>query len=712
MTEINLAILPCLLVEGGSPVDLPPGADVTIGRDEDCALELDDENVSRRHARVWREGNRCFIEDLKSQNGTFVNDQKLEGQRTLADGDVIRMGNQRLRYAQDEVPRVPPIIVKDLDPGVENLVEPNGSEEAVRGQVSRLRSVLAIAEGLAVQTDVLAVARHVLGEVLRMVHGERGLILAVDGEALKPLASLFADGTEDQDTPYSRTILRMVTDQKKALLTQDALADGRLRHGLNGKPVSSIQIIGQRSVLAVPMIFRDRLIGILQVSTSAAKAFGFEELRLLMGVARIAALAFVSARANSERARLIDELTQTQVHLRSRVEQFRLLYQLEHQVATTQDLGLFLTSVARQAVASLGGSAGAIFLVDEDTGRITFAYPAGGKESELKHQTFEPGRGFVGHVISTGQSVLENDPTSSPHFDRELAQQFGLVPKSILAVPLVIADERATKVIGALEVLDKKEGPFTAGDQQLLTFLAAQIGSALLRMRLQDERSKRERLATIGTMAASIAHDFGTPLQIVSGYIEILETKDVQPEHRGKMLRGMRTNLDRIANMVNEVLEFARGLSSFRPAVVPAREFFADIAAALEPEVKSGRIQLDLKIDYEGELKIDAERMRRVVFNLVNNALAAMDADRGGTLTLSCHAAPDDTVELEVADTGPGIAPEIRPRLFAPFATYGKKGGTGLGLSIAQRIVKAHGGSISVEDNKPRGTRFVIRVPA
>jgi len=230
-----------------------------------------------------------------------------------------------------------------------------------------------------------------------------------------------------------------------------------------------------------------------------------------------------------------------------------------------------------------------------------------------------------------------------------------------------------------------------------------------VRMRMQEERERRERLATIGRIASTIVHDLRSPLTVVSGYLDVLETKSVPEEQRQRMARQVRNAVNRIGNLVREVLEFAREQILIVREPVVAAELLADVAEEVAPELERAHVRLLTRIECEGTVDLDPDRMRRVLLNLISNAVGAMAADGGGTLTLGCERTPGGVV-LEVADSGPGIPLELRPRLFLPFATFGKKDGTGLGLSIAQSIVTAHGGSIQVEDATPRGTRFLVRL--
>ena len=121
-------------------------------------------------------------------------------------------------------------------------------------------------------------------------------------------------------------------------------------------------------------------------------------------------------------------------------------------------------------------------------------------------------------------------------------------------------------------------------------------------------------------------------------------------------------------------------------------------------------IQWELDIDPAiGTVEIDPEQLRRALINLVDNAVAAMNGT--GTIQISAHHLAHDALRIVVADSGPGIPPADRDRMFVPYFST-KKRGTGLGLAIVHKVVSDHRGTIRIEDNTPQGARFVIEIPA
>ena len=215
----------------------------------------------------------------------------------------------------------------------------------------------------------------------------------------------------------------------------------------------------------------------------------------------------------------------------------------------------------------------------------------------------------------------------------------------------------------------------------------------------------QEKMSLIGQMASSIIHDFKNPLTVIRMQVEWIGRDDRYKRQADTVLR----NVDRIKNMTNDLLDFARGTSDLHYQSIGAAEWIADIAALLQPILDSRHVELHSELNTTEKLWIDSDKMSRAVYNLAINAAQAMGD--GGLLTLRVSK-PGVLFQIEVIDTGPGIPLQIRDIVFNPFVTYGKKGGTGLGTSIAKKIVEDHRGNISFTTQTGEGTTFLIELPS
>jgi signal transduction histidine kinase len=214
---------------------------------------------------------------------------------------------------------------------------------------------------------------------------------------------------------------------------------------------------------------------------------------------------------------------------------------------------------------------------------------------------------------------------------------------------------------------------------------------------------RQEKMSLVGNMASAIIHDFKSPLSVIRINAELLSRDPQNARFAQHILR----HVDRVTNMANDLLDFARGTVRLNYRDVEPKQWFAELIELLAPLAARRNVQLESAISTTDHLYIDPDRMTRVIYNLAGNGIEAMTG--GGTLRLQLTK-PDDCFHIEIADTGPGIPEEIRGRLFEPFVTYGKAGGTGLGTSIAKKIVEDHGGEISFETATGEGTTFHIRL--
>ena len=218
-----------------------------------------------------------------------------------------------------------------------------------------------------------------------------------------------------------------------------------------------------------------------------------------------------------------------------------------------------------------------------------------------------------------------------------------------------------------------------------------------------------ERLALVGRFARSIVHDLKNPLNIISITAEMAGIEKSTPELRRLAKMRISKQVDRISELVNEILEFTQGAqNAFIPAAIEYGNFVQQLVDELRPEIDLKSAIIEMENPPPLKVLLDPKRMRRVFYNLIHNATDAMPA--GGKIFIRFRLANGE-VRTEIEDSGPGIAPEIADRLFDAFATYGKAHGTGLGLSICKKIVEDHRGRISAHNEPGRGAVFAFTLP-
>jgi signal transduction histidine kinase len=219
---------------------------------------------------------------------------------------------------------------------------------------------------------------------------------------------------------------------------------------------------------------------------------------------------------------------------------------------------------------------------------------------------------------------------------------------------------------------------------------------------------REERLGLLGSAAAAIVHDLRNPIGVVHGAATLLAGSETDPR-RTRMLGLIRRSVDRVLEMVREILDFSAGETRLAPERVAVPALLARVEEEVLFGLASRGVRLETRIDCGGDVMADVHRLLRVFENLARNALEAMPD--GGTLTLAAERRGGE-VAFRVADTGRGIPEELQATVFEPFASYAKVSGTGLGMAIVKSIVEAHGGRIRVESRAGAGTAFEFTLPA
>jgi signal transduction histidine kinase len=221
--------------------------------------------------------------------------------------------------------------------------------------------------------------------------------------------------------------------------------------------------------------------------------------------------------------------------------------------------------------------------------------------------------------------------------------------------------------------------------------------------------AQSEKLATLGQLAAAVAHEVRSPLAVIrsaaQGIAESLPPDDADARRAYSFITA---EIDRLGSVVDALLAFARPLR-VRAEPVAVHDLF-DRALLLAHEELAGK---DLRVRRQEPVglpavRADSDLICQVLLGLLSNAAAA--APTGGEVALGARAA-NGLVELAVADSGPGVPPDLRARIFEPFFTTRPRG-TGLGLAVARQIVEAHGGRIDVGEETGGGARFTVQLPA
>jgi signal transduction histidine kinase len=541
--------------------------------------------------------------------------------------------------------------------------------------------------------------------------GEVRAILVLLDERKRELVSRSAGGPDDFPLrlPLGEGVLSRVVRTGKAT----CLAQGSQE--LKDAEWASLLSCVTTSAVATPLKNNlSRTIGVLLVINKRTEAgarsldFDDEDEEILSVLAKQAAIAIDNSRLLVTLIRKNQQLQHAQEQLTRRVRDLELLFELERSTAHAQGHEDLAREVLERLARACNAGGALLVLADDEHEQfvdycLTRSVRAQGQVGEGPAR-FSTGwstarEGVLSSVIENA-TALQLDVTDAP------LTLDGLPPvESIIAEPLSDGESP----IGALALLNKRGGPFTAEDLGLLRLVSANVSTAVRLFNANQARQREERLSGIGRLMAQVVHDLKSPLTVISGYVQLMEVSSDEQERKDYAAQILK-QFDALGAMQREVLAFARGETKVFARNVIIDRLLADVQNQMAAELVEKKAVLRVSAAKGLLAHLDSERITRALQNLIRNAAEAMEPLGGGSVTVRADV-DGDAVTFRVSDTGPGIPAAIGPRLFRSFVTSGKLNGTGLGLAIVKRIVEEHGGSVEL-CSVPRGACFLITLPS
>ncbi len=567
--------------------------------------------------------------------------------------------------------------------------------ERTRRRLQESEAIGAISRALNSTLDLDQILQLIVDSVRQIIPKvERAVIhlLNEEKQALRPAAVAgLVDvlGRPDFTMRPGEGIAGRVIEEGIVINVRDTHTDSRyLRLGV---------AIHLRSLLVAPVQSGSRRLGTLSASSAAPRTFSADDEELFTTLGVQAALAIENARLFEVERRRAEEAEALQRVTQTLISRLNLSEMLEVVVAT-------IASIANYKAVSVYLRNNSFLILQAQRG---YAVPL---------STLRIDQGVCGRVARTGQPFFVPDVGKDPDY---LEVMPGI--QSLVGVPL----SRAEQVIGVLMVESGAERVLDVNDFNWLISIGQQLSVAIenarlitdLEKALKQEQAARaqmvqsEKLAAMGRLVASVAHELNNPLQAIQNALYLVRQEQALSDQAHDDLKVALTEADRMADLIGRLRE------TYRPTI--SEEFRLESLNALILEVQklinTHLRHNDIQFEFNPNPALPfvpgvRDQLKQVILNLCLNAVEAMPD--GGQLEVSAsYARPEGKVLMTIADTGIGIDPMSKDNIFDPFFTT-KPGGTGLGLAITYDIVQRHNGRIEVESNVGAGTKFKIWLPA
>ncbi|HMD80834.1 MAG TPA: ATP-binding protein [Anaerolineales bacterium] len=378
------------------------------------------------------------------------------------------------------------------------------------------------------------------------------------------------------------------------------------------------------------------------------------------------------------------------------------LIEISRDLASTLDLDTLLSDIVHAAADITSAEAASILLYDDTARQLYFQIATNIDEPTMRGLIVPLDNSIAGWIVTNRQSVRIDDAHKDERFFGDVDQTIDYSTKSLLGIPLITKN----KVVGVLEVVNKKRGKFTDADESILTVLGAQAAVAIENARLFQQSD----------LIAEFVHELRTPLASLSTATYLLLRPEMSREQSDQIVNNIHNETLRLNSLASSFLDLARlesGRVQFRKTRFSAADLVYECRDVMMSKAQETNVQI--RVDMPPDMPLmeaDRDKIKQILLNLTSNAIK-YNRPNGSVIITGSFTDTDLTITIQ--DTGLGIPEDSIPHLFEKFYRVreheGKASGTGLGLSICKQIIQGHNGRIEVKSKMGVGTSFSVHLP-